>query len=70
MNNGPGPCFAFNTHLDTVPAGSGWASDPFTLTERDGRLYGRGACDAKARWWRWLKPCVCWLPTVSSGPAH
>jgi acetylornithine deacetylase len=47
LNNGPGPCFAFNTHLDTVPAGSGWASDPFTLTERDGRLYGRGACDAK-----------------------
>lgn len=47
LHNGPGPCFAFNTHIDTVPAGSGWASDPFTLCERDGRLYGRGACDAK-----------------------
>ncbi|MBP2167068.1 acetylornithine deacetylase [Erwinia toletana] len=47
LKNGPGPCFAFNTHLDTVPAGQGWSSDPFTLTEREGRLYGRGACDAK-----------------------
>lgn len=47
MRNGEGPCFAFNTHLDVVPAGEGWRSDPFTLEERDGRLYGRGACDAK-----------------------
>lgn len=47
LQNGAGPCFAFNTHLDTVPAGDGWSSDPFTLTEREGRLYGRGACDAK-----------------------
>lgn len=47
LKNGNGPCFALNTHLDTVPAGHGWSSDPFTLTEREGRLYGRGACDAK-----------------------
>ncbi|TNC06201.1 M20 family metallopeptidase [Methylobacterium terricola] len=45
--NGPGPVFAFNTHLDTVPAGEGWSSDPFVLREADGRLYGRGACDCK-----------------------
>lgn len=36
LHNGPGPCFAFNTHIDTVPAGSGWTSDPFTLAERGG----------------------------------
>jgi acetylornithine deacetylase/succinyl-diaminopimelate desuccinylase len=47
LDNGPGPVFAFNTHLDVVPAGSGWSTDPFTLHEADGRLYGRGACDAK-----------------------
>ncbi|ARU92671.1 M20 family metallopeptidase [Tatumella citrea] len=47
LKNGQGPCFAFNTHLDTVPAGEGWRTDPFTLTEADGRLYGRGSCDAK-----------------------
>ena len=45
--NGPGPVFAFNTHIDVVPVGAGWTSDPLTLRERDGRLYGRGACDAK-----------------------
>lgn len=36
-------------HVDVVPVdGQDWASDPFTLTERGGRLYGRGACDMKA----------------------
>jgi succinyl-diaminopimelate desuccinylase len=47
IDNGEGPCFALNSHMDTVPAGGGWTSDPFRLTERDGRLFARGACDAK-----------------------
>jgi acetylornithine deacetylase/succinyl-diaminopimelate desuccinylase len=47
LDNGPGPAFAFNTHIDVVPAGEGWSSDPFRLRRDDGRLYGRGACDAK-----------------------
>ncbi|WP_280170819.1 M20 family metallopeptidase [Agrobacterium pusense] len=47
MENGPGPVFAFNTHMDTVPAGDGWTSDAFTLREEDGKLFGRGACDCK-----------------------
>jgi acetylornithine deacetylase/succinyl-diaminopimelate desuccinylase family protein len=47
LDNGSGPVFAFNSHMDVVPAGSGWTSDPFTLRSRDGRLIGRGACDAK-----------------------
>ncbi|WP_340109052.1 acetylornithine deacetylase [Pikeienuella sp. HZG-20] len=35
-------------HTDVVPVdGQDWTSDPFTLVERDGRLYGRGACDMK-----------------------
>jgi acetylornithine deacetylase/succinyl-diaminopimelate desuccinylase family protein len=47
LENGAGPVFALNTHMDVVPAGDGWSSDPFTLREANGRLYGRGACDCK-----------------------
>jgi len=35
-------------HSDTVPVeGQDWQSDPFTLTERGGKLYARGSCDMK-----------------------
>ena len=35
-------------HTDVVPVdGQDWTSDPFALTERGGRLHGRGTCDMK-----------------------
>ncbi len=36
-------------HTDTVPFDEGaWTTDPFTLTEKEGRLYGLGASDMKS----------------------
>ncbi|MEO6711217.1 MAG: M20/M25/M40 family metallo-hydrolase [Planctomycetota bacterium] len=48
LERGDGPKFLMNSHLDTVPVGNGWTRDPFREEWRDGRLYGRGANDAKA----------------------
>jgi len=39
-------CFA--GHVDVVPAGNSWDSDPYKLVEKDGYLYGRGTQDMKS----------------------
>jgi len=43
------PVFVFAGHTDVVPTGPvhQWESAPFTPTQRDGKLYGRGASDMK-----------------------
>lgn len=41
------PSVGFFPHLDTVPAGDGWKTDPFTPVVKNGRLYGRGSVDSK-----------------------
>jgi len=43
----PGPCVHFNSHIDVVQTGEGWSLDPFAGVVREGRIYGRGACDMK-----------------------
>ncbi|MCA1951541.1 MAG: acetylornithine deacetylase/succinyl-diaminopimelate desuccinylase family protein [Hyphomicrobiales bacterium] len=43
----PGPVIHFNGHIDVVEAGLGWTLPPFAGEVRDGRVYGRGACDMK-----------------------
>lgn len=46
-------------HTDVVPvADQAWDSDPFTLVERDGRLYGRGAADMKG----FIAACLAAVP--------
>ncbi len=37
------------THLDVVPAGQGWETDPFEPVVKDGKVFGRGACDNKGQ---------------------
>ncbi|MGM0215986.1 Sapep family Mn(2+)-dependent dipeptidase [Enterococcus sp. AZ109] len=42
-----GPLAAFPVHLDVVPPGNGWDTDPFTLVKKDDVLFGRGVYDNK-----------------------
>ena len=43
-----GPHFGFAGHLDVVPAGEGWTTDPYDPVIEDGVLTGRGANDMKS----------------------
>ncbi len=42
-----GDCVHFNSHTDVVEVGHGWTTDPFGAELKDGKIYGRGACDMK-----------------------
>lgn len=46
LSNGPGRHLLFNGHFDTVSV-AGMEGDPFGAEIRDGKLWGRGACDMK-----------------------
>ena len=46
-------------HSDVVPVdGQSWDSDPFTVTKRAGKLYGRGTADMKA----FIAVCLAMVP--------
>ncbi len=47
---GSGARLLFDAHMDVVPVTTpeSWSCDPFDAELRDGRIYGRGACDTKA----------------------
>lgn len=58
-------------HSDVVPVdGQQWESDPFTLTERAGRLYGRGSCDMKGFLAVALSLVPEWLHMPRNKPLH
>ncbi|WP_279062110.1 succinyl-diaminopimelate desuccinylase [Campylobacter lanienae] len=45
---GDGLNLCFAGHIDVVPPGDGWSSDPFEPEQRDGYIYARGAQDMKS----------------------
>lgn len=47
--------------MDVQPAlkEDGWDTEPFVLTEKDGKLYGRGATDDKG-------PVLCWIHAIEA----
>uniref|UniRef100_A0A0N8EUT2 Beta-Ala-His dipeptidase n=1 Tax=Heterocephalus glaber TaxID=10181 RepID=A0A0N8EUT2_HETGA len=55
------PTVCFYGHLDVQSAhqDDGWLTDPYTLMEVDGKLYGRGATDNKG-------PVLAWINAVST----
>jgi acetylornithine deacetylase len=57
------PGVALSGHTDVVPVdGQGWDTDPFTLTRKGDRLYGRGSCDMKG----FLACCLAHVPTFQA----
>lgn len=57
------PKVLFNVHLDTVPVGPGWESDPLELKVTDDKAIGRGACDIKGA-------AACLLAIADTLPEH
>lgn len=52
-------------HTDVVPVdGQNWSTDPFALTEKNGRLYGRGTCDMKG----FVACALAALPGLAAAP--
>ena len=54
-------------HTDVVPvADQPWTSDPFVLTQRDGKLYGRGTSDMKG----FIALCLALVPEMKARPLN
>lgn len=59
------PGVMLSGHSDVVPvAGQAWTTDPFKLTERDGRFLGRGSADMKG----FIACCVEAIPRLAAAP--
>src|SRR5690349_19497395 len=55
------PGIVLSGHTDVVPVtGQSWSHDPFTLVERDGKLYGRGTADMKG----FVATCLAMVPEM------
>ncbi len=61
------PGVMLSGHTDVVPVdGQQWHSDPFTLSERDGKWFGRGSCDMKG----FIASVLSAVPAMSRAHLH
>jgi len=73
LGNDPAkPTVCLYGHLDVQPAAKedGWATDPFKLVEKDGKLYGRGATDDKGPVLGWLHAIQAYQGTKQDIPVN
>lgn len=63
------PRLLLNSHIDTVPPSQGWTGDPWTVRfdEREGRLTGLGANDAKGCVTALIEAVLRWKKTLDAG---
>ncbi|PSN44883.1 Cytosolic non-specific dipeptidase [Blattella germanica] len=57
-------------HMDVVPPEEGWETEPFNLTEKDGKLYGRGAADNKGPMMAWVNAIDAYQSTKTDIPVN
>jgi len=63
IGSGEGGGIALSGHTDVVPVASqNWDTDPFSMVERDGKLYGRRTCDMKG----YLACCLALVPALKA----
>ena len=62
------PHFGFAGHLDVVPPGDGWRTDPFETVIEDGVLTGRGAVDMKSAIACFVAAALDYLAAHRGGP--
>ena len=59
-------------HMDVQPAlkTDGWDTDPFVLTEKDGKMFGRGSTDDKGPVLGWVNVIECYQKTNTEIPIN
>lgn len=70
--NPKNPTVCLYGHLDVQPAQKedGWATQPFQLIEKDGKLYGRGSTDDKGPVLGWLHAIEAFQSTNNEIPVN
>jgi acetylornithine deacetylase/succinyl-diaminopimelate desuccinylase-like protein len=60
----------YNWHSDNAVQEDGWDTDPFVLTEVDGKLYGRGSTDDKGPVLGWIHAIEAFQQTGQDLPVN